>query len=616
MCQGFGTKLAPRKTASRRLSLGARSKERKTNMRQQYSLPVRIFRYLGKVQFTMVLLIAGGLVMALGTVIESRLGAEVAQSQVYHTFFFDLYLFLIGVNLIVAVLNRIPIQRRQWAFVLTHSSIVLLLFGAWISRTYGVEGQLSLVEGSNCDEFSLLSDVLSVKNPKGEERIFPLGKNPKPGLLSVENDGLPSLRILDYQKNAEYRVKLVNGTPENGPGVEVHLKGRGNHAHEWLIRDHPYFRRKDLAPFEIGVFVARSEETLEEWLPKLDAPEVILRLRLSKKGPLYRFRIPEDLGKEKDLQDGVRIELRSFLKRARVVGKKVKEDPSAPINPALVFAVQKGDHIETYTVFSQFPEFNVVQGKQGEALLSEVRLSSPDSGEKPLVRILIHPKTGRLWVQLSARVGRGEAHSLRLNKAVVLGSFGYEIKLLTYFPHAKPEVKLAKAKKKGAGEKWLQAQLSAGKGSTKVWIRHGSSQPLMSNGSKWVFSFVPAVQKLPFSVHLEKVKAEYYPGTKRPRQYWSRVRFEGEGVSGVPETISMNKPLDREGYRFFQSGYLEGKGGRPSVTYLSVSYDPGVPLVYFSFFALIFGVAWYVKNNPVRRGPTEFISSQESVSSH
>ena len=54
----------------------------------------------------------------------------------------------------------------------------------------------------------------------------------------------------------------------------------------------------------------------------------------------------------------------------------------------------------------------------------------------------------------------------------------------------------------------------------------------------------------------------------------------------------MNRPLDVAGFRLFQSSYKLASEGRPDATILSVSYDPGVPIVYASFALLIVGIAW------------------------
>ena len=65
--------------------------------------------------------------------------------------------------------------------------------------------------------------------------------------------------------------------------------------------------------------------------------------------------------------------------------------------------------------------------------------------------------------------------------------------------------------------------------------------------------------------------------------------------------ISMNRPLDVAGFRLFQSSYRLGQGGGPDLTVLTVSRDPGVPTVYFSFTLIVLGIAWYVRGPGQKR---------------
>ena len=60
---------------------------------------IRSLRFLGRVQFTMLLLLGGAVILTIGTVLESRGSREIAWSVVYGTAWFDVFLFLIGVNL-------------------------------------------------------------------------------------------------------------------------------------------------------------------------------------------------------------------------------------------------------------------------------------------------------------------------------------------------------------------------------------------------------------------------------------------------------------------------------------------------------------------------------------
>ncbi len=73
---------------------------------------IRLLRFLGKVQFTMVLLLGGVVIMTVGTILESRESREVAQSLVYGAVWFDVFLFLIAANLAIAVISAAFLRRR------------------------------------------------------------------------------------------------------------------------------------------------------------------------------------------------------------------------------------------------------------------------------------------------------------------------------------------------------------------------------------------------------------------------------------------------------------------------------------------------------------------------
>jgi cytochrome c-type biogenesis protein CcsB len=94
---------------------------------------------------------------------------------------------------------------------------------------------------------------------------------------------------------------------------------------------------------------------------------------------------------------------------------------------------------------------------------------------------------------------------------------------------------------------------------------------------------------LPFTVHLDAFEIDYYPGTLRPAQFRSRVRV-GDPSAGqmYAADIEMNHELAYGGYRFFQSSYRQEEGRE--MTVLSVSKDPGQPLVFAGYILLLIGM--------------------------
>lgn len=92
------------------------------------------------------------------------------------------------------------------------------------------------------------------------------------------------------------------------------------------------------------------------------------------------------------------------------------------------------------------------------------------------------------------------------------------------------------------------------------------------------------LKDLPFTLQLDTFYINYYPGTDAPSDYVSRVScIHSENEASLQTEISMNKVLDFQGYRFYQSSFDEdGKG-----SWLSVNYDPwGTGITYVGYLML------------------------------
>ncbi|MDD3036712.1 cytochrome c biogenesis protein CcsA [Bacteroides sp.] len=91
---------------------------------------------------------------------------------------------------------------------------------------------------------------------------------------------------------------------------------------------------------------------------------------------------------------------------------------------------------------------------------------------------------------------------------------------------------------------------------------------------------------LPFSVTLNDFRLERYPGSHSPMSYESDLVIKQENKPSFESTIRMNKVIEVDGYRLFQSSFDADEQG----TVLSVSYDfPGMQLTYTGYFLLFVG---------------------------
>lgn len=91
---------------------------------------------------------------------------------------------------------------------------------------------------------------------------------------------------------------------------------------------------------------------------------------------------------------------------------------------------------------------------------------------------------------------------------------------------------------------------------------------------------------LPFSVALNDFRLKRYPGSHSPMSYESDLVIKKANGDTQQATLSMNKVINVDGYRLFQSSFDKDELG----TVLSVSYDcPGMQLTYIGYFILFAG---------------------------
>ena len=94
---------------------------------------------------------------------------------------------------------------------------------------------------------------------------------------------------------------------------------------------------------------------------------------------------------------------------------------------------------------------------------------------------------------------------------------------------------------------------------------------------------------LPFTLRLDSFRVRCYPGTDAPEDYISYVRLSVPSGGERAATVSMNRILTCEGYRFYQSSYdPDGRG-----SWLSVNHDPwGIGVTYAGYALLGLSMLW------------------------
>ena len=145
-----------------------------------------------------------------------------------------------------------------------------------------------------------------------------------------------------------------------------------------------------------------------------------------------------------------------------------------------------------------------------------------------------------------------------------------------------------------------------GGGQGQVLLLYGQDThptQLTAAGRNFFFSLRRKKIPLPINVFLKDFMVKWYPNSKIPKSYESRVTIKAEGEEDAVErdvVISMNKPLRFKDYTFFQSSYQIEPDGT-EYTVLAVVKNAGRLLPYFSSVIIFLGLVIHFLVMLVRR---------------
>ncbi|HEV7281739.1 MAG TPA: hypothetical protein VGN57_16170 [Pirellulaceae bacterium] len=111
-----------------------------------YLAPYQFLASLG-LAVPLIFILAGTL--ALGTLVEAAFGTPASQFFVYRSWWFNLLIAFLAINIFCAAAIRFPWKRHQTGFVITHIGLLTLIFSALISRLYGIDAQMPVFEGDS-----------------------------------------------------------------------------------------------------------------------------------------------------------------------------------------------------------------------------------------------------------------------------------------------------------------------------------------------------------------------------------------------------------------------------------------------------------------------------------
>lgn len=226
------------------------------------------WKFFASLKLAVMVILSLAVISAIGTITEAKYNdAQVAQKLVYHSVWMYIILGALIVNLVGVMIDRWPWKQHHMGFVLAHIGIIILLFGSWLTKKYGVDGSMAFEIGETAKSVVVNErDLTVIASLDGSEfkTIFDTEvdflTNPptaaKPFQIHL---GADTLEVLDYYHFA-FRESEISASDSvgDGPAVRFQLENPNVNLTEWLRRD----RTKAEAQVNLGparVVLAKTE---------------------------------------------------------------------------------------------------------------------------------------------------------------------------------------------------------------------------------------------------------------------------------------------------------------------------------------------------------------------
>lgn len=107
--------------------------------------------------------------IGVATFIENDFGTSAAQKVIFKAWWFELLLLLFGSSILFNIYKFRMIKQKKWPLLMFHSSMIVILLGAGLTRYLGYEGIMHIREGDSSGQFLSSDTYLTFHVEKGEE---------------------------------------------------------------------------------------------------------------------------------------------------------------------------------------------------------------------------------------------------------------------------------------------------------------------------------------------------------------------------------------------------------------------------------------------------------------
>lgn len=209
-----------------------------------------IFDFTASLKLAVIVIVALGIISAVGTIYESMYDRVYAQKLVYHSFWMWMIMALLAINITAVMIDRLPWKKHHISFILAHIGILFLLAGSVVTFVSGIDGSMIFeIGGKNRfveiqeDEFVVYTSLDAQKyRTLFQEKVDFFNRDlvKKPMIVKLKES---ELKVVEYINFGLPQQKIIpvnletNSNLADSPAVQFLIEGSRANQTAWLFKD-------------------------------------------------------------------------------------------------------------------------------------------------------------------------------------------------------------------------------------------------------------------------------------------------------------------------------------------------------------------------------------------
>ena len=256
--------------------------------------------------------------IAIATFIENDFGTSSAQKVVFKSWWFELLLILFSISIAVNIIKFKMIKQKKWPLLIFHAAIIIIIFGAGVTRYFGFEGMMHIRQDDTSNTFLSSNSFLKFKVDKNDKAFSfnepvlfaTLGNNNWHESFLIGND-LIDVEVKEFIPNPK---QILTESMDGKPTLKIVVSGINGREDYFIskgeikrIRNVIYNFKENLIPeainikFENGSLSFKTNKVLTQMVMKTQKKDTIfpsnnfqpLKLRSLYSDGINNFVLPE-----------------------------------------------------------------------------------------------------------------------------------------------------------------------------------------------------------------------------------------------------------------------------------------------------------------------------------